>query len=91
MNYLAVLGKKYQMSGIDDLLIESGMYGSSTTSTLLKGKSYNRGVIVTEAMFRLQRRVFVQWLSKQEGSDVEENAVSSGRREICPEHHVEDV
>ena len=28
-----------------------------------------------EAMFRLQLRAFVQWLSKQEGSDVDENAV----------------
>ena len=42
--YLAIMGKKYQSSGIEDLLIESGMYGSSTTSILLKGKSYNRGV-----------------------------------------------
>ena len=78
-NYLAVLGKKYQMSGIEDLLIESGMYGSSTTSTLLKGKSYNRGVrahkIVMEAMFRLQWRAFVKWHSRQEGSDVDEDAV----------------
>ena len=40
MNYLAVLGKNYQMSGIEDLLIGSGMYGSSTTLTLLKGKAY---------------------------------------------------
>ena len=58
MNYLAVLGKKYQSSGIADLLIESGKYESTSTSILLKGKSYNRGVrahnIVMEALFRLQ-------------------------------------
>ena len=76
MNYLAVLGKKYQSSGIEDLLIESGMYGSSTTSILLKGKSYNRGVrahkIVMEAMFRLPWRAFVQWLSRQRDSRVDE-------------------
>ena len=63
MNSLADLGKKYQSSGINDLLVESGMYASSTTSILLKGKSYNRGVrahdIVMEAMFRLQWRAFV--------------------------------
>ena len=78
MHYL-VLGKKYRISGIEDLVIESGMYGSSTTSTLLKGKSYNRGVgahkIVVEAMFRLQWRAFVQFHSKQEGSDVDKNVV----------------
>ena len=79
MNYLAVLGKKYQSSGIEDLLIESGMYGSSTTSILLKGKSYNRGVrahkIVMEAMFRLQWRAFVKWLSEQGDSRVDETLV----------------
>ena len=60
MNYLAVLGKKYQSSGIADLLIESGKYESTSTSILLKGKSYNRGIrahkIVMEALFRLQLR-----------------------------------
>ena len=58
INYLAALGKKYQSSGIEDLLIESGLYYSSKTSIQLKGKSYNRGVrandIVMDAMFRLQ-------------------------------------
>ena len=60
INYIVVLGKKYQLSGIDDLLIESGMFGSLTTSIMLKEKSYNRGVraytIVLEARFRLQWR-----------------------------------
>ena len=77
--YLAILGKKYQSSGIADLLIESGMYGSSTTSILLKGKSYNRGVrahkIVMEAMFRLQWHAFVQWLSQQRDIRVDETLV----------------
>ena len=50
MNYLAVLGKKYQMSGIEDLLIESGMHGSLTTSTLLKVKSFYRGVRVNKTV-----------------------------------------
>ena len=79
MNYLAVLGKKHQSSGIEDILIESGMYGSSTTSILLKGTSYNRGVrahkIVMKAMFRLQWRAFVQWLSEQRDSRVDETLV----------------
>ena len=83
MNYLAVLGKKYQSSGIDDLLIESGMYDSSTTSILVKGNSYNRGIrahkIAMEAMFHLQWRAmamtFVQWLSQQGDSRVDETLV----------------
>ena len=57
LNYLVVLGKKYQSSGIEDLLVESGMYDSSTTSILNRGvRAHN---IVMEAMFRLQWRAFV--------------------------------
>ena len=79
MNYLAVLGKKYQSAGIEDLSIESGMYDSSTISILLKGKSYNRGIkahtIVMGAMFRLQWRAFVQWLSQKGDGHLDENLV----------------
>lgn len=41
LNYLAVLGKCFQDSGIEDLLIESGLYGPSSASALLYGKLYN--------------------------------------------------
>lgn len=79
INYLALLGKKYEMSGIEDLLVESGIYGSSITTAILKGKSYNRGVrahkLVMEAMFRLQWRSFVEWLSKQDRTHVDQQAV----------------
>ena len=79
MNYLAVMGRKYQSSGIEDLLIESGMHGSSKTSILLKGKSYNRGVrahkIVMEAMPHQQWCAFVQWLSQHGDSHVDETLV----------------
>lgn len=66
LNYLSLLGKKYGGSGIEDMLIESGVYGTSTTEVLLKGKSYNRGVrahkLMMEAFFRLQWRSFNRWL-----------------------------
>lgn len=79
INYLALLGKKYEMSGIEDLIVESGIYGSSVTTAILKGKSYNRGVrahkIVMEAMFRLQWRSFVEWLSKQNRTHVNQQAL----------------
>ena len=58
LNYLALLGKKYEDSGLEDLLIESTVYGSSTEFAILKGKTYNRGVrghkLVMEAMLRLE-------------------------------------
>ena len=44
LNYLSLLGKMYSDSGLEDLLIESGVYASGTTSALIAGKQYNRGV-----------------------------------------------
>ncbi|CAB4021897.1 Hypothetical predicted protein [Paramuricea clavata] len=40
LNFLAVLGKKYQNSGLEDVLIESGAYGSGSVMALMKRKSY---------------------------------------------------
>ena len=44
LNYLSLIGKKYLESSVDDLLIESGVYAAGSTSALMKGKSYNRGI-----------------------------------------------
>ena len=41
LNYLPLLGKKFRSSGLEDLLIESGVYAAGTTSAIMKGKSYN--------------------------------------------------
>ena len=69
LNYLALLGKMFEDSGLEDLLIESGIYGSNTASALRKGKSYNCGVrcykLVMEAMVRLQWKSFVKWLEDE--------------------------
>ena len=65
LNFLSLIGKKYLNSGLDDLFIESGEYAAGTTSALMKGKSYNRGVrthkLAMEAFFRLMWISFVQW------------------------------
>ena len=69
LNFLSVIGKKFEESGIKDLLTESGVYGSNTTLALLKGKSYNRGVrahkLIMEALLRLQWQAFCKWLEKE--------------------------
>ena len=44
LNFLSVIGKQFKESGIEELLIESGLYGSGTATALLNSKSYNRGV-----------------------------------------------
>ena len=69
LNFLSVIGKKFAESGIEDLLTESGVYGSNTTLALLKGKSYNPGVrahkLIMEALLRLQWQAFCKWLAKE--------------------------
>ncbi|KAK3734695.1 hypothetical protein QZH41_002114 [Actinostola sp. cb2023] len=76
-NYLSLLGKKYLNTGLDDVLIESGVYAAGTTSVLMKGKSYNRGVrahkLAMEALFRLMWRAFVQWYSNTHADSYNDN------------------
>ena len=83
INYLSLLGKKNADSGIEDLLIESGVYGSGTASQILKGSSSNRGVrahkLVMEAMFRLQWNAFVIWLEDSD-NNIDQDAVAEVAR-----------
>ena len=66
LHFLSVIGKKFEESGIADLLMESGLYGTTSTKALLKGKSYNRGLrvhkLIMEALLRLQWKAFCRWL-----------------------------
>lgn len=69
LNYLSLLGKKYASSGLEDLLIESGVHAARTTSVLMLRKSYNRGIrahkLSMEALFRLLWQAFLQWLENR--------------------------
>ena len=69
LNYLAVLGKKYEDSGICDIFVDSEVYGSSTVCAVMKGKSYNCGVrchkLLMEALVRLQWKVFTDWMGRK--------------------------
>ena len=75
LNYLALIGKMFQESGLEDVFIESGLYGSSSTMALLQGKSYNRGIrghkLIMEALLRLKWDAFCSWVSKGGGEEVE--------------------
>lgn len=57
MNFLKCIGQHMASSGLEDLWVESGVYGESTAQTILAGKSYNRGVrahkMTYEALWRL--------------------------------------
>lgn len=69
MNFLSVIGKMYAESGLEDLLVESGVYAAGSTTALLAGKQYNRGVrahkLVEEALFRLSWKAFEKWLQER--------------------------
>ena len=82
LNFLAVIGKMFEESGLADLLVESGVYGFNTATKLLKGKSYNRGVrghkLVMEALVRLQWQEMCKWLSQREDDTrINEEAMSA--------------
>jgi hypothetical protein len=81
LNYLALLGKMYEQSGLKDLLIESGIYGGNSASCLLKGKSYNRGVrchkLVMDAMFRLQWCSFIKDLTEEDAYTEDDTTLAS--------------
>jgi hypothetical protein len=71
----------YEDSGLEDLLIESGAYGSNSSSCLLKEKSYNRGVryhkLVMEAMFRLQWCSFITDLTEEDAYTEDDTTLAS--------------
>ena len=76
LNFLSLLGKKFADSGLDDLLIESAVYAAGSTSALMKGKSYNRGIRVhklcLEVFFRLMWDAFILWYESQDEKIPEE-------------------
>ena len=55
LNSLAVIAKIYDNSGLEDLLIDSGVYACGKASQLPKGKQYNRDIrahkLVSETIF----------------------------------------
>ena len=69
MTFLAVIGKTYEESGLKDILIESGVYGSNSVVRLLHGKAYNKGVrahkLLLEALERIQWRSFSSWIENK--------------------------
>ena len=58
LTFQAVIGKMFAESGLEDLLVESNVYGSNTVSRIMQRKAYSRGVrahkLVLEAPERLQ-------------------------------------
>ena len=76
LNFLSLIGKKFADSGLDNLLIESGVYAAGSTSALMKGKSYNRGIrahkLCLEVLFRLMWDAFILWYESRDEKIPEE-------------------
>ena len=74
LHYLAIVGKKYRSSGLEDILIESGVYAAGTTSVLMNGRSYSWGVrlhkLCFEALFRLLWKAFLTWHAQREDESI---------------------
>ena len=70
LNFLSIIGKKHQISGLEDLVIDSGLYAAGSFTALMNGRSYNRGMRVHklyfEAFFRLLWKAFLVWYSQEE-------------------------
>ena len=81
LDILAVLGKRFEHSGLRDLLVESGVVTEGSVDGVLNGRHYNRSVqihkLVLEALFRLQLQAFEKWCSTRH---LDINFAESARR-----------
>jgi hypothetical protein len=65
LNFLRATGQHMNGSGLEDVLIESGVYGDTTVTNILNGKSWNRGArchkLTLEALWRIIFTKFLVW------------------------------
>lgn len=86
MSYLAVIGKRFMDSGLQDILIEAEVIAAGSINAVLTGHHYNRSMrahkLLFEAMQRLRWKQFLQVLSTNEQEEATE--VVSKLREVGP-------
>ena len=72
--FIAVIGKRFGLAGLKDLLVETNIVGTNSIDLVLKGKQYNRAIralkTVYEALQRVKINTFLEWLSSIGKSDV---------------------
>ena len=65
MVFLAAIGKRFRDSGLEDALIDCGVYAGNTVEQIFRGKHYNRGVrahkMAMEAFARLRWLALCDW------------------------------
>lgn len=74
MSFLSTIGKRYEQSGLEDMLVESGIIASGSMKGVMSGHMYNRSIrahkLLYEAMGRLQISEFIDNMSEEDAEDV---------------------
>lgn len=73
-NFLSVIGKRFQGSGLKSIIIEAGVVAEGSISGVLEGRQYNRGVrthkYMYEALLRLAWKEFLLWMQEHHADHV---------------------
>ena len=57
--FMAALGKKMRCSGLEEVLIESGICASGSIEQVLRGKHYNRALRVHKVVYEALERILL--------------------------------
>ena len=63
MTFISLIGKRYEESGLEDLLVEAGVYGSGSVMKIMNGKSYNKGVRALKLLMEALNRIRINSLA----------------------------
>ena len=85
-NFMGIIGTVMKDGGLEDILIESNIYGGAAATKILEGKSYNRGIrahkIVYESMWRLKLQAFGDLMASGKNiTDEEHNRIMDALQE----------
>ncbi|KAL8572752.1 hypothetical protein ACOMHN_030334 [Nucella lapillus] len=66
MSFLSVIGKRFDDSGLADILLEAGTVAQGSLPGVMKGKQYNRSIRVVKLMTEaLRRMLFLAFMDTQ--------------------------
>lgn len=74
MSYLGILGKRFGIAGLQDIVVEAGIVAVGSINGVLSAKHYNWAMrahkLMFEALERLRFKDFIDSLSEEEGECV---------------------
>ena len=69
-NFLRAIGQHMEYSGLEDVWVETGIFGQNTAVKVLEEKAYYRAVrghlLTYEALWRLRWKYFAEWMMKRD-------------------------